>query len=578
MCHTSPSEYYHVSYGEKELNHTDLYKNTLLPNGTLGASQALGPEINTPYDENYPYLTKDGNTFFFSSRGHNSMGGFDIFKCTRKDSLSPWSRPQNMGYPINSTYDDILFVPDENSESAAYCTNRKNSQFEYTQIKLPQHVQTNSIIKGNFNTLDSVSSKEAYITVFNSNTGEIAGVYKTNALNGNYLMILASGTRYDMLVESQTYSDQKSSFEIPDKKSEFELKQIITLQTTNQLPAITVKNYFTEAEASKITFDAPAKTAINETVKNPTSIKKPELPQKPKRNTEQAAKDKEDLALAENLYDQSVYQEAALLYHQLDLYIDLEPMDAYRYGVCLFSTKKDKTICIQALESCAEAKNIPLEIYYYLAKANHMSYRFSTAINYYKKYMAVCKPEDVKSLKIEQEIAYCYNGIKLVNNPLVLEVYGKKHVDQNAIQNSLTQIESGGKVLVITDDMRSSIDKKKEFKSLLYLSPDKNTVLYTSYGDNESNGKDIYQLKKLGNGKWAPHPLNISSINSNQDEEYPSLSKDGKTLYFSSKGYENMGGYDIFKSEWNDISQSWSAPVNLGSPINSPFDDIYFVD
>jgi hypothetical protein len=125
---------------------------------------------------------------------------------------------------------------------------------------------------------------------------------------------------------------------------------------------------------------------------------------------------------------------------------------------------------------------------------------------------------------------------------------------------------------------QKSIDKKKEFKSLLFLSPDKNTVLYSSYGEDESNGKDIYQLKKMANGKWSPIPLNITSINTPLDEEYPCLSKDGKTLYFSSKGYENMGGYDIFKSEWNESTQSWLSPVNMGSPINSPFNDIYFLE
>jgi len=158
-----------------------------------------------------------------------------------------------------------------------------------------------------------------------------------------------------------------------------------------------------------------------------------------------------------------------------------------------------------------------------------------------------------------------------------MEVYEKKSVSITSIQNAVPAIESGGKVLVITDDMRSSIDKKKNFKSLLFLSADKNTVLYASYGENDANGKDIYQLKKLGNGKWTA-PLNISSINSALDEEYPSLSKDGKTLYFSSKGFENMGGYDVFKSVWNDETQTWSTPINLGAPINSPFEDIYFLE
>lgn len=583
MCNTNSREYFHVSYGEKDQNQTDIYKNNNLPDGTLGLSQSLGPEINTPFDENYPYLTKDGNTLYFSSKGHNSIGGYDIFKCTRKDSLSAWSRPQNMGYPINSTYDDILFIPDEFNKFASYCTNRKNNTFEYTQIKIPEHALANSIVKGCFNTLDSIPKKEAFITVYNSNTGELVGVYKTNPATGLYLMILQSGTKYDLSVESEGYSEQISSFEVPDKKGEFELKQTIKLQTIANQKTIKVSNYFTEAEASKISFDIappkPANTIIDkDKLAAEQNAKKTVKAKKAKRTADETAKDKEDLALASNLYDQEIYQEAALIYQNLDIFIDLEPMDAYRYGICLFNTKKDKTNCITMLESSASLKTIPIDVYYYLARSNYMNYRFSTAINYYHKYKSICKPEDIKNINIEQEITYCHNGIKLAKNPVVLEIYGKKHVDQTSIQNSLTQIESGGKVLVITDDMKSPIDKKKNYQSLLFLSADKNTVLYSSYGENEKNGKDIYLLKKLGNGKWAPIPQSITNINSPLDEEYPSLSKDGKTLYFSSKSFENMGGYDIFKSVWDENTESWSAPVNLGSPINSPFDDIYFLE
>ncbi|MES2762913.1 MAG: hypothetical protein V4677_11930 [Bacteroidota bacterium] len=581
LCSTNPREYYHASYGEKEQNHSDLYKNTMLPNGSMSPSQyiGIGPEINSPYDENYPYLSKDGMTLYFSSKGHNSMGGYDIFKITRKDTLSPWSKPINLGYPINSTYDDILYIPDESNQTASYCTNRKNNSYEYTQIKLPQHELTSSIIKGQFSTVDSVPKKDAYITVYNSNTGEIAGVYKTNPTTGQYLMILNSGTKYDMSVESEGYSDQTGSFDIPDKKGEFELKQTVKLQTAGNQKTIKVSNYFTEAEAAKISFDAAPKPAVAVAAKEkPATEQKAAKPKKPKRSAEEMLKDQEDLALALQLYDQHVYQEAALVYQNLELFIDLSPMDAYRYGLCLFNTKKDKTTCILAFESCESQKTVPVDVYYYLAKSNQMSYRFATAVNYYKKYMAVCKPEDISGYKIEQELVYCKNGIKLVNNPVVLEVYGRKHVDQNAIQNSLLQIESGAKILVITDDMRSPIDIKKNFKSLLYLSPDKNTILFSSYGEDETKGKDIYMLKKLANGKWAPQPQNISTINSNLDEEYPSLSKDGKTLYFSSKGYENMGDYDIFKSVWDDKMEIWSPPVNLGSPINSPFEDIYFLE
>lgn len=581
MFTNNSREFYHVSYGEKDASNTDIYKNVYLPVGTLGSSTSLGPDINTSYDENYPYLSRDGKTLYFSSKGHNSMGGFDIFKCTRFDSLSAWSKPVNMGYPINSVYDDILYIPDPVNQYASYCTNRKNNTLEYTQIKLPQHASAHSIIKGQFSTTDSIPKKDAYINIYNESTGEVAGSYKTNTQTGQYLMVLISGVKYDMTVESEGNPDFNTSFEVPDKKGEFDLKQIIKIQTKLIPKAISVSNYFTEAEAAKISFDPPqvAKiTAINTDKTTNPETKKEVKHRKPKRSAEESAKDQDDLKLARNLFDQSTYQEAAIIYNQLNHFIDLEPSDSYNFGICLYNTKKDKTDCITALENAATVKTTPHDVYYYLAKANHMSYRFATAILHYKKFTAGCLPEEAKKLEIDKEINYCKSGIKLVNNPTVLEVYNKRHVGHESIQNSLTEIESGSKILVITDDMRSSIDKKKNFKSLLFLSADKTTVLYTSYGENESNGKDIYQLKKLGNGKWSPTPMNITSVNSTFDEEYPSLSKDGKTLYFSSKGYENMGDYDIFKSVWDESTNTWSKPVNMGSPINSPFEDIYFLE
>ncbi len=181
-------------------------------------------------------------------------------------------------------------------------------------------------------------------------------------------------------------------------------------------------------------------------------------------------------------------------------------------------------------------------------------------------------------MNIEKEIEHCNNGLKLVNDPVVIEIYEKKHIELSSVHLAFTHLESGGKILISTEEIRSSIDKKKDFKCEMYLSPDKSTIFYTSYGENGDSGKDIYRLKKIGNNKWSPEPLNISTINTPLDEEYPFLSPDGRTLYFSSKGFENMGGYDIFKNTWDEEKQAWSAPVNLGSPINSPYDDIYFVE
>jgi hypothetical protein len=216
VCNFNKHEFIQASYGEKGLTGLDLYKNIYDSTGNLGAAKLLSTEVNTSYDENYPYLSADGKTLYFSSKGHNSMGGYDIFKCTRSDTSSTWSKPQNMGYPINSTYDDILFIPDTANQYAAYCSNRKNNSFEYIQVKFPERSFTNSIIKGNFTTLDSIPGKNAMITVYSLSTEELVGVYKTNSSNGNYLMVLPSEVTYAMTAPRsiQTSLMLKNSFSL----------------------------------------------------------------------------------------------------------------------------------------------------------------------------------------------------------------------------------------------------------------------------------------------------------------------------------------------------------------------------
>ncbi len=575
LCTFNNNEYIHISYGEKETNSTDLFKNITMPNGTISASQNIGAAINTPYDENYPYITKDGNTLYFSSKGHNSMGGFDIFKCTRANSASAWSAPENMGFPINSTYDDILFIPDSLGEFAWMCSNRKNNRLEYIHLKLPKGITEHSVVKGSFSTTDSVPSHDAIITVYNFSTKEIAGVYKTNSQSGKYLMILTAGVKYEMMVESIGYPEMSTVFDIPKKKGDFVLKQVIKFQKDAFKKSLKVNNYFTETEAANVTLDIVAPSlAVNNA--NLDALKTKD--KKPVRTKNETQKDQEDLHLAQQLTQQTNYNEAIIIYQGLEQYINLEAPDLYNYGICLFNIKKDKSTCIKALTIAAANKTTPIDVFYYLAKATYLSYKFSDAIKLYTKFKTLAKPADVEKLNVDKEIECCNNCIKYVNNPTVLEVYEKKHVDVLTMQNSFANIESGGKVLIITDDFRSSIDKKKNFKSLIFLTPDKNTIFYSSYGEDENNGKDIYRLNKLSSGKWCPTPQNISAINTNLDEEYPCLSKDGKTLYFSSKGYDNMGGYDVFKSTWDDKLNDWAKPISMGAPINSPYEDIYFLE
>ena len=88
----------------------DIYVSNRDSTGDWGPAVNLGPVINTPYNEESPFLSDDDKTLFFSSRGHFNMGGYDIFYSTLLAN-GEWSVPLNVGYPLNSTDDDVFFKP-----------------------------------------------------------------------------------------------------------------------------------------------------------------------------------------------------------------------------------------------------------------------------------------------------------------------------------------------------------------------------------------------------------------------------------------------------------------------------------
>ena len=89
-----------------------------------------------------------------------------------------------------------------------------------------------------------------------------------------------------------------------------------------------------------------------------------------------------------------------------------------------------------------------------------------------------------------------------------------------------------------------------------------------------TGGRDIYVAKKQTDGSWGPLADIGAPINTEYHEDAPFITSDGKTMYFSSQGHNSMGGFDIFKSERK--GDGWSEPLNLGAPINTPGDDIFF--
>jgi hypothetical protein len=102
---------------------TDIYLSEKMPNGEWGPSYNLGPNVNTANDDDFPFVLDDGVTLFFSSKGHNSMGGFDIFVTTLSEE-GIWSNPENFGYPVNTTSDDTGFMMKKDGSVGFYSTAR----------------------------------------------------------------------------------------------------------------------------------------------------------------------------------------------------------------------------------------------------------------------------------------------------------------------------------------------------------------------------------------------------------------------------------------------------------------------
>jgi len=138
------------------------------------------------------------------------------------------------------------------------------------------------------------------------------------------------------------------------------------------------------------------------------------------------------------------------------------------------------------------------------------------------------------------------------------------------------------------DDVYASLRKGRyyeEYKSLgsnvnsegietsAGMSTDGTKLFFSREDKTSKGGTDIYMSRRLPNGGWG-ESVNLGDIiNTKYNETFPHLAADGKTLYFASEGHVSMGGFDIFTSVWDELTQTWSTPKNLGYPINTVDED-----
>jgi len=125
----SEQEIYFVSNGiKKGMGGKDIYFIRRISDRKWSEPQNAGPAVNTPFDEESVRFSKLGDTLWFSSKGHNTIGGFDIFFSV-KDQSGMWSNAVNAGYPINTQWDDLFYYPSPVDDSAFYFATNRSGGF-----------------------------------------------------------------------------------------------------------------------------------------------------------------------------------------------------------------------------------------------------------------------------------------------------------------------------------------------------------------------------------------------------------------------------------------------------------------
>lgn len=219
----------------------DLYRIRRLPNGEWSMPLNLGANINTAQDEDAPFMHSDGLTLFFSSNGHNTMGGYDVFKATLIDGdMNGWSTPENMGHPLNTVNDDIYFALSADGTTGYFSSERSGGlgMQDIYQVEFPTS-QLDYVLARGVVTDTAEEPVRARVTLTDKDGSEVLGVYNTNASTGRYIMVLAPGQEYAITVEAPGFADQRLPLVAVGGSDD---EREMTVDVTLSQPAVAVTN------------------------------------------------------------------------------------------------------------------------------------------------------------------------------------------------------------------------------------------------------------------------------------------------------------------------------------------------
>ncbi len=225
---------YFVSDRPGGMGGTDIYYCTRLPNGEWSLPQNIGAPINTPYNEDAVMIHPDGTTLYFSSEGHQTIGGYDLFYSNLSDN-GKWTNPVNFGYPINTPDDERFFVISQDNKRAYFSAIRKDSYggmdiYMMNFLSLPEKAGT--VIKGFVKNSKGQIVENQTIIVKNEKDKEV-GRFLPNE-KGEYTLILRQNAAYVLFLEDDFSKNNRLL--VPDKTSFFLTRKIMRKDILIQVP------------------------------------------------------------------------------------------------------------------------------------------------------------------------------------------------------------------------------------------------------------------------------------------------------------------------------------------------------
>lgn len=265
----------------------DIYMSKMDKDGDWGPAVNLGPLINTGRDEDAPFISPDGQVLYFSSRGHETMGGYDIFISFLENNK--WTDPVNIGYPINTAQDDIYFVLSADGKHGYYASGKEGGRGgkDIYIITMPKAVDEEAVLTKNVEeakaeenmkvekqktenlaagktksavtilqgkVFDEITLKpvKAMFTLVDNATGEVLSEQSSDSLTGSYLVTLPSGKNYGIAVSKDDYLFHSENFDLPPSDDYQEINKDIGLKKIAVGSRIILKNIFFDTDKATL--------------------------------------------------------------------------------------------------------------------------------------------------------------------------------------------------------------------------------------------------------------------------------------------------------------------------------------